>query len=176
MNQFLTKRYEDIMLMSKKICKGSVESEDVAHFAIQCFMEHERGQELVDTNRAMNFLSGIIWRSFNSSTSEYHRIYRQKNRMHQIVSEQQIEQIDIPYDVEKDVVIGAIQGIIEDMAADKTELWYRATLFNMWLETPNYSELAKRTKIPRNSISHAVEEAKQYIREQLKQRNITYEF
>ena len=96
--------------------------------------------------------------------------------MHQIVSEQQIEQIDIPYDVEKDVVIGAIQGIIEDMASDKTELWYRATLFNMWLETPNYSELAKRTKIPRNSISHAVEEAKQYIREQLKQRNITYEF
>ena len=176
MNTFISTHYEKIMLMAKKICKGSSEYEDVGHFSIETFMTHERGQELVDTNRAMNFLSGIIWRSFNSSTSEYHRIYRQKNRVHQIVSQEQIEQIDIPYDVEKDIVIGAIQGIIEDMAADKTELWYRATLFNMWLETPNYSELAKRTKIPRNSISHAVEEAKQFIREQLKQRNITYEF
>jgi len=162
--------------MTKKICKGSHESEDVAHFAIQCFMEHERGQELVDTNRAMNFLSGIIWRSFNSSTSEYHRIYRQKNRMHQMKPEHQIEAIDIPYDIEKDFVIGAIQGIIEDMAADKTELWYRVTLFNMWLVTPNYSQLAKKTGIPRNSISHAVEEAKQYIKQQLKIQGITYEF
>ena len=54
--------------MSKKICKGSLESEDVAHFAIEQFMTHERAQELVDSGKGMSFLSGIIWRSFNSST------------------------------------------------------------------------------------------------------------
>ena len=160
--------------MAKKICKGSSEHEDVAHFAIESFMHHERGQELVDANRGMQFLSGIIWRSFNSSTSEYHSLYRQKNRVHEL-KDQHMQQVDTEYDHEADVVIGAIQGILEDMEADRTDLWYRATLFQMYMANPNYSELARQTKIPRNSISHAVEECKKYIQEQLKLQNIDYD-
>ena len=161
--------------MAKKICKGSQESEDVAHFAITSFMEHERGQELVDAKRGMQFLSGIIWRSFNSSTSEYHSIYRQKGRMHSLDSTY-LEQPDIDYDLNQDLVVEAIQGILEDMEADRTDLWYRATLLQMYLQNPNYSDLARKTKIPRNSISHAVEEAKTYIKEQLKIQGIHYDF
>lgn len=160
--------------MAKKICKGSQESEDVAHFAISSFMEHERGQELVDAGRAMQFLSGIIWRSFNSSTSEYHSLYRQKGRMHEL-KDSHMQHAVVDYDDNKDLVIGAIQGILEDMEADRTDLWYRATLFQMWLETPNFSELARKTNIPRNSISHAVDEARDYIKEQLKIQNIEYD-
>jgi sugar diacid utilization regulator len=160
--------------MAKKICKGSEESEDVAHFAISSFMEHERGQELVDAGRGMQFLSGIIWRSFNSSTSEYHSIYRQKGRMHEI-KEHHLDAEDQVYDHNQDVVVGAIQGILEDMEADRTDLWYRATLFQMYLQNPNFSELARKTNIPRNSISHAVEECRVYIKEQLKLQNIEYD-
>lgn len=138
-------------------------------------MHHERGQELIDAGKAMNFLSGIMWRSFNSSTSEYHALYRQKNRVHTL-TDAHMQGIDIPYDSTEDNVVGAIQGILEDMQADRTDLWYRATLLEMYLETPNYSELARKTGIPRNSISHAVEEAKTYIREQLKILNIEHEF
>ena len=175
MNDFLTKNYNDIMQMAKKICKGSTEWEDVAHFAIESFMHHERGQELVDSGRGMQFLSGIMWRSFNSSTSEYHAIYRQKNRVHSI-GDEQLQQADDLYDIEQDLVTGAIQGILEDMEADRTDLWYRATLLQMYLQEPNFSKLSRKTGIPRNSISHAVDEAKTYIREQLKIQNIDYEF
>ena len=161
--------------MAKKICKGSQESEDVAHFAIASFMEHERGQELVEAKRGMQFLSGIIWRSFNSSTSEYHAIYRQNNIMHTLDSTY-LEMPDDDYDLNQDLVTGAIQGILEDMEADRTDLWYRATLLQMYIQNPNFSELARKTKIPRNSISHAVEEAKQYIKEQLKIQGIEYDF
>jgi len=160
--------------MAKKICRGSAESEDVAHFAIESFMHHERGQELVDAKRGMQFLSGIMWRSFNSSTSEYHSIYRQKNRMHEL-KDSHMQQPDTQYDTHKDLVIGAIQGILEDMEADRTDLWYRATLMQMYLQTPNFSELARKTGIPRNSISHAVDEARDYIKEQLKIQNIDYD-
>jgi hypothetical protein len=163
------------MQMAKKICKGSTEWEDVAHFAIESFMQHERGQELVDSGRGMNFLSGIMWRSFNSSTSEYHALYRQKNRVHGL-GDTQLEGVDVPYDTEQDIVTGAIQGILEDMEADRTDLWYRATLLQMYLMEPNFSKLSRRTGIPRNSISHAVEEAKSYIRQQLKIQGISYEF
>ena len=175
MNKFLTDNYEAILLMAQKICKGSHEWEDVAHFSIESFMQHERAQELIDAGRAMNFLSGIMWRSFNSSTSEYHALYRQKDRVGPL-EPKHLQEEDIPYDLERDLVIGMIQGIIEDMEADRTDLWYRATLLNMYLIQPNYSELARKTGIPRNSISHAVEEAKEYIREQLKILGINYEF
>lgn len=175
MNKFLTERYDDIITMSKKICRSSPESEEVAHFAISEFMEHERGQELVDSGRAMNFLSGIIHRSFHSSTSKYHTIYRQKNRMYSLPeSYDQREDVHV-YDYEQDIATEAIQGVLEDMKADGIELWFRAVLFEMYVKEPNYSQLARQTLIPRTSISKAVEEAKEYIQITLKNNNINYE-
>lgn len=153
----------------------SPESEEVAHFAIAEFMEHERAQELVDAGRAMNFLSGIIHRSFHSSTSKYHTIYRQKGRMHSLTQTHDNMQDDNIYDYEQDIATEAIQGVLEDMKADSIELWFRATLFEMWIDTPNFSELARATKIPRTSISKAVEEAKEYIQTTLKINHINYE-
>ena len=69
--------------MAKRICK-SPEAEDVAHYAIEQFMQHKRGQELVDKGQGMLFLSGIIHRSFHSSTSPYHKLYRQSGRTHEL--------------------------------------------------------------------------------------------
>ena len=194
MNKFLTKNYDEIILMSKKICKGSSESEDVAHFAIAHFMEHERGQELVDSNRAMNFLSGIMWRSFNSSTSQYHTLYRQKGRVHSLkpdannftdndyvdymqnhgnrkANHMEVEE----YNHDQDKMIEVIQGILEDMSADTKEQWFRACLFQMYVDNPNYSDIARTVNIPRTSIRRAVDEAKEHIRLTLKNMNLDYE-
>jgi hypothetical protein len=175
LNKFLSDNYEQIITMSKKICRSSQESEEVAHFAIAEFMEHERAQELVDAGRAMNFLSGIIHRSFHSSTSKYHTIYRQKNRMHTLPQSHDNIQDDNIYDWEQDIATEAIQGILEDMKADTIELWFRAVLFEMWIKEPNFSELSRQTKIPRTSIAKAVEEAKAYIQLTLQNNNIFYE-
>ena len=175
MNNFLTNHYDAIILMSKKICRSHNESEEVAHFAISEFIEHERGQELVDTGRAMNFLSGIIHRSFHSSTSKYHTIYRQKGRMHELPVDYDNIQNDNEYNYEQDIATEAIQGVLEDMKSDTIELWFRAALFEMYIKEPNFSELARQTKIPRTSISKAVEEAKEYIQITLNNNNIKYE-
>ena len=175
MNKFLTDNYNAIIIMSKKICRSSPESEDVAHFAISEFIEHERGQELVDAGRAMNFLSGIIWRSFHSSTSRYHSIYRQKGRMHELHPKHENNQDDKLYDYDKDIVLESIQGVLEDMKADSIDLWFRATLLEMYINTPNFSELSRATKIPRTSISKAVDEARDYIKTVLKNNNINYD-
>jgi len=167
MNKFLSDNYDNIVLMSKKICRGSRESEEVAHFAISQFIEHERGQELVDAGKAMNFISGIIHRSFHSSTSQYHTIYRQKNRVQGLSERHTNIQDDSIYDYEQDITIESIQGVLEDMKSDTIELWFRAALFEMWINTPNFSELSRATGIPRTSISKAVEEAKEYIKQKI---------
>jgi DNA-binding phage protein len=175
LNRFLTDRYEDIVTMSKKICRASSESEEVAHYCMAEFLEHERATELVEANRAMNFISGMIHRSFHSSTSKYHTIYRQKGRMHSLPQSYDNRQDDNIYDYEQDNATEAIQGILEDMEAGSIETWFRATLFKMYMKESNCSELARQTKIPRTSIAKAIEEAKAYIQQQLKNNNINYE-
>ena len=161
--------------MSKKICRGSHESEEVAHFAIEQFMTHERGQELVDAGQAMQFLSGIIHRSFHSSTSQYHTIYRQKGRVHSLTPSHDNRIDDNTYDHDQDRAAEAILGVLEDMKADTIELWFRATLFEMWIKEPNFSELSRQTKIPRTTIAKAVDEARSYIKEILNNNNIAYD-
>ena len=164
------------MLMSKKITKSSLESDDVAHYCITEFSERKDAQALIDRNEGMKFLSGMVWRSFHSSTSPYHTIYRQKGRVFGLSEHKQIEDIQSDeYDYDKDVAIEGIQGVIEDMKGGTIELWYRATLFEMWVKESNYSQLSRQTGIPRTSISHAVEEARVYIQKQLQINNINYE-
>ena len=176
MNKFMTDNYDKIMVMAKKICKSSVEYEDVAHFAIEQFMTHERGQELVDAGRGMNFLSGIMWRSFNSSTSQYHTVYRQKGRMHSLTPAADNMQDNNIYDHERDTVTGVIQGILEDMQQDREgELYIRSMLFQMWIKESNFSELSRITHIPRTSIAQYVSDAKSYIQQKLKEEGIDYE-
>lgn len=175
MNKFIGENYAAIVLMCKKICKSNKEYEDVAHFAIEQFMTHERGQEIVDSGRAMNFLSGIMWRSFNSSTSQYHTLYRQKGRVFGMgMIDQNISDDEI-YDYEQDLATEAIQGVLEDMQSSGIELWFRAILFEMWITEGNFSELSRITGIPRTSIAKAVGEAKAYIKERLKENRISYE-
>ena len=108
------------------------------------------------------------------SSKIYHTTYRQKGRVHSLPDYWDQREPE-PYDYEKDEVISSLQGILEDMAADKENLWYRGMLFQMWLEEPNFSELSRQTLIPRTSISQAVGEAIEYIKQQCKILNIKYE-
>lgn len=169
-NGFITDNYDNIIQMSKKICKSSSESEEVAHYCISEFLEHPKAIELIERGEAMKFLSGMIHRSFHSSTSQYHTIYRQKGRVHPKSMSEEHE--DDPYDLDLDLTIEAIEGILEDMQADNIELWYRSTLFRMYLREGNYSEIERRTGIPRTSISQAVRECKKYIKKTLHERGI----
>lgn len=171
MNEFLTEKYDEIVKMAEKITQHR-DYREVAHYVIEQFMQHQRAEELIEKGEAMRFLSGMIHRNFHSSTSPYHKIFRQKNRVH---AKHTIEDsLDEPYDYENDLLLDAIEGILEDMQAESMHTWYIAVLFQMWIETPNYSEISRNTKIPRTSVSFAVEEAIQEIQKRLKDNGITH--
>jgi DNA-directed RNA polymerase specialized sigma24 family protein len=62
------------------------------------------------------------------------------------------------------------------MKAECLELWYTATLFEMYVDFGNYSEISRKTKIPRTSVSQAVQEGREYIQATLKKRNIDFDY
>jgi hypothetical protein len=174
LENFLTTRYYDIVTMASKICKGSPEHEDVAHYVILEFVEHPRAEEFITSKKAMNFLSGMIHLSFHSSTSPYHTLYRQKGRVHPQADPIEVE--DILYNHDIDMATEAVLGILEEMKISGDQnIWYMAVLFDMWMLDPNYSNLSRQTRIPRTSISQAVQQCAEYVKQELKNRNLNYE-
>lgn len=172
LTQWFNQNYREIQTMASKITRGHWETDDLLHYSILHFMEHGRAEELIAGGQAMRFLSGIMWRSFHSSTSAYHTEYRQKGRVH---SGEVPEIEESGYDHETDGVAQTVLDLIADLkATGDTTTWYHATLFEMWLENPNFSQLAKQTGIPRTSISHAVTETKKLLLNKCKSLGITW--
>lgn len=161
--------------MSSRICKCCKDdAQELAHYAIEQFITHKRGQELVDKGQGMLFLSGIIHRSYHSSTSPYHKLYREGGKTVELYDKTAEKRLDEEYNMEIDLTIEAIQGVLEDMESDTVEQWYRAKLFKMYLDEPNYSELSRVTGIPRTSISQAVQECREYVKQRIDKYGINY--
>ena len=175
MNKFIEHNYEAIRRMAGNISKSRQDKDELCHYALEKFLVHARAEELVEKGQAMLFLSGIMYRSYNSTTSPYYKLYKQKGRIHELYDstyEKMCKTLgDVEYDVEQDMLIESIQGIMEDMESDTIEQWFRVKLFKMWLDEPNYSELSRITQIPRTSISQAVNECKDYIKTRIENGN-----
>lgn len=157
--------------MARNVCKCNRDtSEELGHYVLSKFLEHPRMEELIEKGEAMKFMSGMMWLSYHSTTSPYHTLYRQKGRVHELYDKTAEVIEDTPYDTTEDIQYTAATAILEEMQTDNIENWYRSTLFLMFVEEPNYSELSRKTGIPRTSISQAVQECRQYIKEELNKR------
>lgn len=180
--------YNNIIQWANNICKGDALAEELAHYAIEKFLTHPKRDEILDRDRLdpdyghnRAFLLGIMRNSWFGAKSEFTRIHKAHRadigKRKRVVSDAKFTQLlDGPvdeYDHDRDRLIEAIEGILEEMELDlEGKLWFDAKLFTMWLATPNFSELSRRTDIPRTSISNAVEEAKRYILKELQERGI----
>ena len=166
-NDFITKHYKEIMLMSKKIVKN-VDYEEVGHYVITIFLTSTNANELIRKGEAMKFISGIIFRSYHSKTSPYYKLYKQNGLM---ISGEEMnhEFIDESIDEEEQMMlIIKIENILNAKYED-IHIWFMITLFKMYIENSNYSKLARETKIPRTTISAAVKECKDWIKNKIKE-------
>ncbi len=185
---WITQNYDKIVQWSRNICKNDPLYEELAHYAIEKLLTHKRYSEILERHNLdpkyghlRGFILAIMRNSWIGPKSEFSRIHKAHRadigHRKRTVTDQHfhnlLNQPDDPYDHEQDYIQEAIMGILEEMELDlEGKLWYNAKLFKMYLETDNYSEIARRTDIPRMSISNAVEECRQYVQQQLKQRGI----
>ena len=188
MKDWITLNYDNIIQWSRNISKNDPLYEELAHYAIEQLLTHNRYQEILDKHNAdpefghlRGFILAIIrnsWYGKKSHFSRVHKLHRADigSRKRVVTDEHFNNLLDTPevtYDYEIDFLITAIEGLLEEMELGLEDgLWYRARLLKMYIETPNFSELSRMTDIPRTSISKAVDEAKAYIIDELKNRNI----
>lgn len=183
--------YSNIVKWASNITKSDELTMDLAHYSIEQFMLHPRYNEVMQKHEEephkghpRGFILAIMRNSWLGPKSEFSRVYKlhradighRKRVIDDQDFEARINATQHHYDYSRDFVIEACEGILEEMEIDTRDLWFKGRLFKLWLETPNFSKLSRETGIPRTSISNAVEEAKQYIKQQLKERGIDYEF
>jgi len=189
MSDWISNNYENILKWAENISKGDPLAQELAHYAIEKFMQHSRYQEICDKEalepeygHSRGFILAIMRNSWFGKKSEFRRVNanhradigsRKRNvndsKFADLLEENKAEE----YNYDKDYLIEAIEGLLEEMNLDReSRLWFNARLFEMYLETPNFSEISRKTDIPRTSISNAVTEAKEYIIEELKNRQI----
>lgn len=162
-NQWIEQNYKDILVWARNIA-GHIDYEDLAHYVIEVFLVHKNREAIVEDGGARWFIVRTMMNAYRSSTSEYHTIFRQKGLMQYSDSNAGRAQHEEIYDHEIDITIEKIEKALEvGLASKDPALWYRAQLFKLYLETPNYSELARQTGIARTSISTAVNEMRDWI-------------
>lgn len=185
-NEWIELNYENIIEWSKNIAKGDQLAEDLAHYAIWQMLEHPKREALAMRERDFPntmkaFMLTIIrnsWIGPKSPFSRTEKLHRAdigmiKRTIHSDAFWDSLELTnEEEYDHHQDVLIEAVQDILNQMDSNEGKLWYNARLFKMWIECKNFSELSRITSIPRTSISKAVEEAKQYIKDELNNRNL----
>ena len=185
---WITENYENIIQWARNICKNDPLYEELAHYSMEQLLTHKRYEEILakhnadpDYGHLRGFILAIMRNSWYGRKSEFSRIHKAHradvgHRKRVITDEHMtnlLNQPEVPYDEEIDYQTEAIVGILEEMELDyEGKLWYNARLFKMWLEIGNFSEISRRTDIPRMSISNAVEECREYIKQELKNRGI----
>lgn len=178
--------YKEIIEWSKNITAGDQQHRELAHYALLTVLESPRRHELIQRERdfpnTMKYwLISIMKRQWYSKSGPFHLLERQ-HRQDWFTQREEIDQEsllhaleeleDERYDLHQDRLIEAILGILEEMDLDHDRLWYISRLFKMWIHTPNFSELSRKSGIPRTSISKAVKECKEYILNELNRRNL----
>ena len=189
-NDWIANNYDNILQWSKNMTKGDNLADELAHYAIEKFLTHKRYEEITEKDRidpefghCRGFILAIMrnsWYGKKSEFSRYHKLHRadighrkrnlSDNKFMELLEEQ--HQNNDTYDYEKDYLIEAIDGILEEMAISTDDKWYQAKLFQMYMANSNFSALERELGIPRTSISNAVNDARDYIYTELKNRGI----
>jgi hypothetical protein len=171
-NQWITLNYEELATVSVKVNSGKGDSDDLLHYAIEAFITNPKAQGLVDAGHAKWFIIRILNTSAKSKTSGFWREHR--NDHAELVTNTIPSSED--YDADKDIILEWLAGIMEDMKHDDISNWYRATILELCLNQTklNFSELSRKTGIPRTSLSNAYHEGIEWVKTKINEYGTNY--
>jgi DNA-binding phage protein len=164
-NQWINQNYPKLQQAAKNICK-SKEWEDVLSYSLEVFLLHDKRDQIINDGGAMWWIVRTMMNSYRSHTSAYHTLYREKNKNTSLTG---FDVRDVTGEAEElEALIQQIEGLLDEgLESRDPATWYRIKLLKLYIETPNYSKLARQIGIPRTSISQAVQEARHWILDNL---------
>ena len=167
-SDYVSKHYEDIRKWLYNVTKGERPDlfEDFVHEVILIFMEHDKAHEAILNGDARWFLVRVGLNQWRSSTSPFHKQYRPRH------SELLIDLVDDDeYDLDHDVILELLMGILDDMQMGDIEEYYMSMVVMVYYALDeNFSEMQRRLGIPRTSLSRVYKKAIDTISQRLNEK------
>jgi len=154
-SEYLKMDYDDIIKAAKKISGYADTYMDLAHYAIVELSGKADAQEVVDAGAARFYLVKIMMIQHRSVTGPFYKQFVKRNQ-------------ELPLDLSVEEPEDTIDVPQVNRLLNKLD-WYDKSLFDLYIASNmNYTDLAKKTGIPRTSISLTVRRVKKYLRANLK--------
>lgn len=145
---------------------------ELLNYSVLQLLEHHNRDEIVSSGFGVFWLIRVMTNSIYSSTSPYHKTIRPYN-FTPINSDYEYITTDIQA---RENLLNNIESILNEIEKKDAAGWYMVNLFKLWVDKRNFYEIARETNIPRMSITRAVKNCKEILIEELKKRNLKYEF
>ena len=151
---------------AQKISNQDDQWEDLLHLCLEDFLAKENVNEIIGSGGGRFYLIRMMLNQYRSSTSWFHKTYRQPVEENNPNFEEEYED---PYEQEEPQPDYEQQ--IQELLAQLP--WYDRNLFEIYaLENHSMSSLARATGISRTSISLTIKRVKLYLKNNLNHANI----
>lgn len=164
--QWISDNYPNIRKWLKNVTRGKAPElfDDFVQEMVLAFLENPKSQEAVDNNEGRWYLVRIALNNWRSETSPWAK--REWGRPLPILKDFEAE--DEPYNIEDDVILELMIGILDEMHLGDIEAYYMSLVVLIYHTLDgNFSEMARRLDIPRTSLSKVYKEAINHIKGQL---------
>jgi len=151
-NEWINDNYDTIKGWLHNIIKDESQSvqEDLLHDILLSFMEHPRVEEIIENGEARWFLVRMTLNQSRSSTSRHFKIYKKYNyEFIENITETEEEE----YDIIKDMEIETLLNCLDEMYKGNNRERYYAMIILLYMTLENFSEVSRRTGIPRTTVS-----------------------
>ena len=156
--QWISDNYNNIRKWLKGVTRGNSPElfDDFVQDMVLAFLENPKSQEAVDNNEGRWYLVRIAMNNWRSTTSPWAK--REWGRPLPLLMD--FEEPDSPYNVEDDVILELLIGILDEMHLGEIEEYYMSLVVMIYHTLDgNFSEMSRRLDIPRTSLGKVYKEA-----------------
>jgi DNA-directed RNA polymerase specialized sigma24 family protein len=163
LNNYLTDNYDKLKDIAYNITNGK-NDDDLLSFVIEELYkcEVDRISEIIKKNQMTFYVVRIMLNQYHSKTSRYHYKYRKYYEYHTTTTIESISPDNTEYTIkDKEEVEEKLEWIEEKL---KDIYWFDAECFRIYYrEGYSLSEMARETKISKNTLHKAISNVKNYL-------------
>ena len=146
--EFITKNYQELINITKKITKNHNLSEDLLHEVIvQLYTQNIKLKKL-DDNTIKYYIVAVIRTNWHSKTSPfYYKVKREFDKYQEFTFAEDSFK-DTHYDFEREEILSILEVEFVELT------WFHKSLLQMYIELGSLNKVAKKTGVPLTSISN----------------------
>lgn len=165
-NKWVEDNYNDIVSWITGVTRG--ERQDLVNDFIQdiviIFLGHPKSLQAIERGEARWFIVRIAMNQWRSKTSTFH--YQYRLRYTDMVDKEL--QADEPYDPEQDLLLELLMISLDEMSRVSDYRYEYFMIMLYYSSGCNFSEVERRTKIPRTTVSSVYYRGMEKLRQIIK--------